>query len=485
MSMKCRKVKLYSFLVFILLAMLLTNCTSGDINTKLLKSIKNRDVASCEKLLKKNADPNAKDIRKKYTALHLAISAESFDICQMLLDAGADPDLTSPYIGSPLSHCYKSNQIHIARLLLEKGADIEEKNTSGETFVLQEMLKEKRHEWIKLFVEYNADLNVKNHNLLSPLRLAVQNNDSLLTDLFLNSNSDINEADTLNGSLMWSALEKGNVVIAELLLDYGANIHNSNKMGNNLLMHELTNDARPEIVKFLIRNGIDVNQKNRDGMTALMIAALNRHPHAVQILIDNGAEVNDINGLNMTALMMTCIDMKKKTQKEYLNPEGNLESAVILVKSGADINKIDRLEFNALGYALLNNEVDLAVYLIRNGADVNTTIVDNRNNVYTALVWSARKVYFSNSFKYISKLLISKGADINTQCAKGTTALMEETRKGNFDMIYLLLENGADVSLRNDEDETALDIAKFYGKFDVINLLKEAEKDSTLFLQNN
>ncbi len=481
MRSKCRKKVLHKFLAILLTSFLLYSCTGNDINSKLIQSVKDHDIKTVKKCLEKEADPDTKDSKSKYTALHHAISSKSFDMCKILLDAGADPNLSSPYIGSPLNHCYKTNQVHIARLLLEKGASLEETNSSGESFVLQEMLKEKRYDWVKLFVEYNADLNVKNAKLLSPLRLAVQSNDSLLTELFLNSNANINEADTLNGSLMWSALESGNVVIAEILMAYGANIHNSNKMGNTLLMHELTNSARTEIIDFLIRNGIDVNQKNRDGMTALMIAALNRHPHAVQMLIDNGADVNDVNGLNMTALMMTCIDMKKKTQKEYLNPEGNLESAVILVESGADINKIDRLEFNALSYALLNNEVDLAVYLLRNGADVNSKVVDNRNNSYTALVWSARKVYFSNSFKYISKLLISLGADINVQCAEGTTALMEETRKGNFDMIYLLLENGAVITLKNDDEETALDIAKFYGKFDVINLLKEAEKDSTLF----
>ena len=56
---------------------------------------------------------------------------------------------------------------------------------------------------------------------------------------------------------------------------------------------ETAGKAGPEEVRQLIRAGADVNAKNKDGMTPLMLAAGNNpNPEVLKVLIEAGADVN-------------------------------------------------------------------------------------------------------------------------------------------------------------------------------------------------
>lgn len=60
-----------------------------------------------------------------------------------------------------------------------------------------------------------------------------------------------------------------------------------------------------DIVKFLIERGVDVEQRNAcSDMTAVMYAMIERHEHVIDFLIGIGARVQDRNRYGWTAVMM-------------------------------------------------------------------------------------------------------------------------------------------------------------------------------------
>jgi ankyrin repeat protein len=105
----------------------------------------------------------------------------------------------------------------------------------------------------------------------------------------------------------------------------------------------------------LIKEGIDVNVKDKEGSSALLIATEKRDYNMVKLLLEKGADVNarDIDGY--TALM-------------YVAYNGNLEIAKLLLEHGADVNARDKDKWTALMIAGIQKKADIVELLRKHGA---------------------------------------------------------------------------------------------------------------------
>jgi serine/threonine-protein phosphatase 6 regulatory ankyrin repeat subunit B len=79
----------------------------------------------------------------------------------------------------------------------------------------------------------------------------------------------------------------------------------------------------------LLAKGVDVNTKNKYGVTALMLAAESGHTEIVQLLLANGAAVNDK-------------DIHSKTPLMCAEESGNTETVQALLAKGAEVNPKNR-----------------------------------------------------------------------------------------------------------------------------------------------
>ncbi|MBE3047007.1 ankyrin repeat domain-containing protein, partial [Candidatus Bathyarchaeota archaeon] len=68
------------------------------------------------------------------TALWHAVRTKRLDVCRLLLDSKADPDLTPDGATPPLIEAVKATNLDIVKLLVEQGADIEKKEVSENTW---------------------------------------------------------------------------------------------------------------------------------------------------------------------------------------------------------------------------------------------------------------------------------------------------------------------------------------------------------------
>ncbi len=85
---------------------------------------------------------------------------------------------------------------------------------------------------------------------------------------------------------------------------------------------EAAENGQTERVKSLLDAGEDVNGKDNDGMTALLVAADQIHWETVRVLLDAGADANAKNDNDYTALMLA-------------EEQGHTEIAELLKSAGA------------------------------------------------------------------------------------------------------------------------------------------------------
>ena len=75
-------------------------------------------------------------------------------------------------------------------------------------------------------------------------------------------------------------------------LGKGVIIHICDPRGNTHLHNAVREGAKPFVINFLLKRGLDVNARNERGDTALVIAARDGRDALVEILLNNGADPN-------------------------------------------------------------------------------------------------------------------------------------------------------------------------------------------------
>ena len=238
---------------------------------------------------------------------------------------------------------------------------------------------------------------------------------------------------------------KGTAEEVSKALYSGANINAQDAQGMTALMYAARDNADPTVMRVLLiaaaefqekgllqgwrgrlrSKTIDVNDRNQEGMTALMFAVENNSPKIVQVLLNVGADANARDKQDMTVLMRAVM---KKSSKEMV---------IMLLDDGADANARDKQGMTALMFAVENNSPEVVQVLLDAGADVNAKDQQKR----TVLIRAVKK----KSSPEMVKMLLSAGADVNAQDEKKRTVLMYAARYSDLKVMKILVDAGADV----------------------------------------
>ena len=166
--------------------------------------------------------------------------------------------------------------------------------------------------------------------------------------------------------------------------------------------------GKTELVRRLVEEGVNINDKDGKGGTPLMYAAFNYQKDAsiLKLLLMHGADVNARDPGGATALMLA------------MGPGGS--------RAGIEA-------------------------LLEHNADVNIATLDGETPLMWASTWYGVEVI---------KLLIEKGAKVNARSYDGTTVLHIAARFYRAELVKLLLKNGADPLIRNKAGKTPLMLAQ-------------------------
>ncbi len=351
-----------------------------------------------------------------------AVEAGDTDLLRRLLADGVDPNLPVPGSSqskTPLCLAVRAVQpgivegedqdaLDIVRLLLKHGADINFRDASGNTVLMNALDSQSaKSAVINLLLDSKPNLSIRNQDGRDALFLAFNNKE-----------------------------QREHI---PRLLELGANAHTRDDHGNDLLMLAASN-ADVEWVGKLLKIGLSPTAVDADGNTAIHDLPLSKLQTAsthgdkaasslvepilecLSLLLSHGGSSTVPNQYGETPLHIAAwgdnadIFLKLLEQAEEVDPRlpdgrtplhraairGANENLKILLNRGADIELRDSTGMNALLFASLLDHHDSMLLLLKRGADIDATDLQGRTALDSA---------FHNAQAETVKLLISQGAD--------------------------------------------------------------------------
>lgn len=212
-----------------------------------------------------------------------------------------------------------------------------------------------------------------------------------------------------------------------------------------------------EVCKLLVKEGIDINAKDKDGITALMEASIMGHNKVVEFLVEKGADVNSAASSEVTALWLSA-------------SEGRVDVMKTLLKNGADASNTRVDGITALMTASVGGHSEAVELLLENGGDPTVTDSDGLTPLMNAA---------ENGSVAIMKLLTNHVDDpnyVNLMSNTGFSPLIIASAHGHVDAIEYLIEAGCNVDAVHDNKVTALMYAAASGHVDAMKVLIEKGK---------
>ncbi|KAE9583000.1 hypothetical protein CGMCC3_g801 [Colletotrichum fructicola] len=171
---------------------------------------------------------------------------------------------------------------------------------------------------VRLLLTYGADPNGISGSI-TPLSYAVEDGHTNVVETLLEYGADPNLKTEVEGPLDL-AVKNGREDIVTLLIKHGASLDKkgSAQSGSTTLQH-----INPEIVPFMLKDGVGVNYRNDDGFTALHISAISGHIDTVRILLNHGADA-------------TIVDNSGATPLDYAIDGGHEEVVNLILENGSE-----------------------------------------------------------------------------------------------------------------------------------------------------
>jgi len=328
------------------------------------------------------------------------------------------------------------NTLEMVKLLIESGADLEDRNTIGET-ALQQAILTKNDSVIYYLIEKGSNLESSDANGNTILITSVLSENLKLLQFLIKKKVDLNILNAQGKSPLYLASEFGKTEAAKILLNYPVEIdliveESYNKNYTPLLI--ASKNGNEKIVSLLLEKKANINYKTKNNQeTALILAAANGHLSVVKILLENGADINiKSNGYPYG----TALEIAQRKGYNQIADLINLHK-----KSGSTPRNSTLHKVSLENLIQLNNLI-------------SEEIKGRGKDGFTALHWACSK-----GNKEIVQLLLNS-ENINAKTKEGLTPLHYAIKTENLEIVKLLVAAGADKESKDKKGNTPLATAR-------------------------
>ncbi|XP_061624433.1 ankyrin-1a isoform X9 [Phyllopteryx taeniolatus] len=279
------------------------------------------------------------------------------------------------------------------------------------------------------------------------------------------------------GNSFLRVARSGNLDKALEHIKNGIDINTANQNGLNGL-HLASKEGHVKMVLELLHNGIVLETTTKKGNTALHIAALAGQEQVVAELVNYGANVNAQSQKGFTPLYMAA-------------QENHLEVVKFLLENGANQSIPTEDGFTPLAVALQQGHENIVALLINYGTkgkvrlpalhisarndDTRTAAVllqnDPNPDVLSKTGFTPLHIAAHYENLNVAQLLLNRGANVNFTPKNGITPLHIASRRGNVIMVRLLLDRGAQIDAKTKDELTPLHCAARNGHVRIIEIL--------------
>lgn len=265
--------------------------------------------------------------------------------------------------------CY-AGSLPIAKLLIEKNADINAKDSEKEKTALMAACESGNLEFVKFLLENKADVNARGKDS-SPLETAYKRNNIEIFKFLIENNADFSpSSQDFKKSLLVKACEDSKPEMLKLMLDH-AKLNEKDPKAAALMKIACEHKTFP-IVKLLAEYGFDVNiPLNSRGETPFTLACATEDLETIETLIKKNADLNAQTEMGPVL-----------TKVIYL---GKLEVVQLLLKNGANVNLANKSGWTPLMEACYRDNQQIARLLLENKADANAKDKDGKTALNIAL----------------------------------------------------------------------------------------------------
>jgi len=372
--------------------------------TPMLLAAMNGNAAILERLIQASADPNAPVSKTGDTALMMAARTGNVDAIKVLLDHGAAVNAKETWGGTTaLMWAVAERHPEVVQLLVEHAADVNAKSNfvpsasgrgfegtapvapkpnqaieefaSGWMTPLMFAAREDDIESARILIQKGADVNALGGDGKDALELALFNGSYHVASLLIDSHANVNHADAQRFTPLFWAVDRRNMETAP----------------NFPWM--VTTDPLP-LIKKLLDAGADPNvlvnntprARMREGSprivfaTAIMRAAFAGDLELVKLLLAHGADYRIQSKDRETTLAAACGLAFINGYHRQRPPAERLEVVKLLVDLGEDVNHADSYGITPLMAAANLGDINVVRYLIDKGADLNAHDLGKKND---------------------------------------------------------------------------------------------------------